>query len=75
MQLERTTGDHDTLQRSDGTTLAVGGDHERDYTTTDVLACQTRILDTYAAGIGVGAGTVERDTLAAALDRFPELSR
>jgi conjugative relaxase-like TrwC/TraI family protein len=75
VQLERTTGDQDKLQRADGTTLAVGGDHEPEYTTTDVLVIQTRILDTYAAGVGVGAGNVDSDTLATTLGRFPELSR
>jgi conjugative relaxase-like TrwC/TraI family protein len=74
VQLERTTGEHDQLQRDDGGSLAVGGDREPEYTTTEVLAHQSRILDTYAAGIGAGAGVVEAGTLASTLDSFPELS-
>jgi hypothetical protein len=74
VRLERTTGDADQLQRIDGTTLAVGGESEPEYTTTDVLATQTRILDTYGAGIGTDAGVVDPRTLATALARFSELS-
>ncbi len=71
VRLERTTGREDTLERADGTSLAVGGDHEPEYTTTDMLALQTRILDTYRAA---RAGTVDPAVLDAALARFPELS-
>jgi conjugative relaxase-like TrwC/TraI family protein len=74
VRLERTTGQEDTLQRADGTTLAVGGDHEPEYSTTDMLGVQTRILDTYRAGVATGTGTVQRDQLDATLAGFPELS-
>jgi conjugative relaxase-like TrwC/TraI family protein len=74
VQLERTTGDADTLQRSDGTTLAVGGDHEPEYSTTDMLALQSNILTCYRHGIATDAGTVDPAVLDAALARFDELS-
>jgi AAA domain len=73
-QLVRTTGEHDQLQRADGTTLAVGGDYEPVYTTTDVLALQTRILRSSQDGIGAGNGTVDPATVSEVLARFPELS-
>jgi conjugative relaxase-like TrwC/TraI family protein len=59
VQLERTTGREDTLLRADGAALAIGGDHEPEYTTTDMLALQTRILDHYRSGIAAGMGTVQ----------------
>jgi ATP-dependent exoDNAse (exonuclease V) alpha subunit len=74
VQLERTTGRQDTLELADGSTLQVGGDHEPDYTTTDMLALQTRILDHFQEGIAAGAGTVDPDVLDATLARFAELS-
>jgi hypothetical protein len=55
------------LHRADGTTLALGGEREPEYTTTDVLALQTRSPDTYQLGIGAGAGVVDSDTLITAL--------
>jgi conjugative relaxase-like TrwC/TraI family protein len=74
VQLERTTGDADTLERSGGTTLAVGGDHEPEYSTTDMLALQSRIIDHYGHGVAVGAGTVDPALLDATLAHFDELS-
>jgi hypothetical protein len=74
VQLERTTGDHDQLHRTDGTTMTVGRDHEPEYTTTNVLALQTRILRTYERGIGTGGGVMDPDTLTTALEDSPELS-
>jgi conjugative relaxase-like TrwC/TraI family protein len=74
VQLERTAGDADTLERSDGTTLAVGGDHEPEYSTTDMLALQSNILTRYRRGMAIGAGIVDPDLLDATLARFDELS-
>jgi conjugative relaxase-like TrwC/TraI family protein len=74
VQLERTTGDADTLQRADGTALAVGGDHEPEYTTTDMLAVQYHTLIRYRHGIAAGAGTVDPAVLDATLAGFDELS-
>jgi conjugative relaxase-like TrwC/TraI family protein len=72
--LSTTTGRHDRLERADGTTLAVGGDHEIEYTTTDMLAIQSRTFDRYAAGLDSGNGSVDLVLLADALTRNPELS-
>ncbi len=72
--LSTTTGRHDRLERTDGTTLAVGGDHETEYTTTDILTIQSRTFDNYAAGIAAGHGTVTPALLDDALARHPELS-
>jgi conjugative relaxase-like TrwC/TraI family protein len=72
--LDTTTGRHDVLERSDGTTVAVGGDQETEYTTTDMLAIQTSILDHYASGLDAGAAIVPAAQLDSALARHPELS-
>jgi conjugative relaxase-like TrwC/TraI family protein len=72
--LDAATGQHDRLERSDGTTLAVGGDHETEYTTIDMLAIQTRILDRHASGLRAGAGIVPAAQLDVALAGHPELS-
>jgi conjugative relaxase-like TrwC/TraI family protein len=74
VQLERPTGREDTLQHAGGTTLAVGSEHEPEYSTADMLALQTRILDNFRAGIATGAGTIDHDVLDATVAHFPELS-
>jgi conjugative relaxase-like TrwC/TraI family protein len=74
VRLESTTGREDTLQHADGTALAVGGEHEPEYSTTDMLALQARILDNFRAGIAAGAGTIDHDVLDATVAHFPELS-
>lgn len=72
--LARTTGRSDTLHRHDGTTLAVGGDPEPEYTTTEMLTIQARILHRYQSLRSAETGTVPAPLVDHTLARFPELS-
>jgi conjugative relaxase-like TrwC/TraI family protein len=73
--LAASTGRADVLRRSEGSDLAVGGDAEIEYTTTEILAIQDQALRHYAAGATDGGqGRVDTSIVDEVLARFPELS-
>jgi len=71
--LASSTGRNDVLHRADGNTVAVGGAVELEYSTTEILALQARVLDRYGTRNGDTNGRVQPQVVAEVLARFPEL--